>query len=739
MKRPDRQTLGSYAALALALVLALMLHGAVPGFALPTLGQAIWSSGFALSFNESFPPALVATHFGAPMPAAIAFGLAGAYPMAWFIAAGLHPADAYSAMAAMWFSIAFLSAWRIALRLGLGAYLSSLAAFVWISMPVIWAHSGYSMLSIGIALLPFYFLGVFRLIAPFSASVSERIGTAAFYLAACIISVFMDGYSFMMFAVGSSIFLLGAFVAQPANRRYLLVYVAPVQAMSFAIAFLAYVAYIGKSQFNVPPITFFRAWGADITFFLQPTEGIHWIWDLLGLSEARPPERFFGDASVWMTTFILPLAVAGIVAWCITRSRSWLVTAALAVALLSLYLSLGPSLKFNSMRPIEALSQDPVMPGKFALGATGNAWLSKYVPGFKNMRTPYRWVALACFGFWMLSIFLLVRMEQDRRLVAAALLAGLLIVSNLPHPLVHWRETTDNRDDFLAIDQALVADMRKVLKPDEMVAFLPFRNDFFVNYLAPAVGFRSYNIGGDKNLADAQLNWPPVMGQFPSGVVDELFVNRVVLLLARGEADAVVLPYLDLLVAAHDWPSPPQFQDDIAPVLDQLRSTGFVTIEQRENYAVARLAPEIASEGDQAARVNRIGEELCLPPKCIGVNGLSENSLRRVGKVEGAELLTTGKGGYIHFGPYAPAEAGTYRLTLSGNVLAAGGGWVDVTSSASSIQHARFNLPEHNKSGNVILDETVKLNNAVTDLEIRIWVSDRSDLKLTAYHLEKID
>ncbi len=43
--------------------------------------------------------------------------------------------------------------------------------------------------------------------------------------------------------------------------------------------------------------------------------------------------------------------------------------------------------------------------------------------------------------------------------------------------------------------------------------------------------------------------------------VDYDFANRIVLLFARDEADVVILPYIDMLMAAHIWSSPAKFRD----------------------------------------------------------------------------------------------------------------------------------------------------------------------------------
>ncbi len=73
---------------------------------------------------------------------------------------------------------------------------------------------------------------------------------------------------------------------------------------------------------------------------------------------------------------------------------------------------------------------------------------------------------------------------------------------------------------------------------------------FFANYLAPTAGFRAYNIGGDKNLIDAQKHWPAEMLASGGATLDAKKISAGVKMLTDGTADVLVLPYFDMLWAA---------------------------------------------------------------------------------------------------------------------------------------------------------------------------------------------
>jgi len=183
---------------------------------------------------------------------------------------------------------------------------------------------------------------------------------------------------------------------------------------------------------------------------------------------------------------------------------------------------------------------------------------------------------------------------QRRTAIPALVIITLVIAFNLPDLTKTWSNDKKHRESFLRIDSDLLESMREVIHKGEKVAFLPYRNDFLVNYLASRLGIVSYNIGGDKNLREAKAHWPETMSHFRMGSIDEGFSDRVILLLARQEADAVVLPYIDMLWAAHRWPAPARFEEALQPVVLKLKESDFVEVDVHKYYAVVKLKPALA-------------------------------------------------------------------------------------------------------------------------------------------------
>ncbi|MEJ0063332.1 MAG: hypothetical protein WDO70_09060 [Alphaproteobacteria bacterium] len=574
------------AAALLAFGFVMSFYGAIPFMGTPTLMQAVWTTGFSQSFLNDSIFSIYAKNLGVPEPAAISFGLAGAWPAALLMAAGLHAADAYSVMVILWSALAFFGAYRIATMLDVAPFTAILGAVLWMSMPVVWGHIGYSMLALGFALLPFYAWTALRLFLRRKKNLYAICGDAGLFMFACLISVFMDGYSFVMFAAGTGIMGASIFIRVRDLRRYLACFAFPAWLCGFAAAYLLYSAYLGKPQFDASSIDEFREFSADLVFFLIPTRGSHWFFDWLGLSVPRSTKEFFGGVDDWRTTFCLPVILAGLWAWWRVRSQAALAAGFLLVALFGLYMALGPSLKINAVKPEGR--PDMQMSREYAVAPTGSAWISMHVPGFKNMRASCRWTALGVLGLWALVMLAAAKQNRANAFLPIVVVA-VLILFNLPHVGQKWRRSMANRNEFHRIDSDLVEPMRNSLRPDEMVAFLPYQNDFTINYLASRLGIRTYNIGGDKNLAEAMRHWPQTMREFHMNEVDGGFADRVFDLLAYKEADAAVLLYLDA-IQDNPWYTI-KFKAALAPVIETLKASQCVELTERPYYAVVRLKP----------------------------------------------------------------------------------------------------------------------------------------------------
>lgn len=717
--------------------LLLSLYGAIPFLMMPTLSTAVWTLGFSQSFLNQSLLSIYANNFGFPHPAAIAFGLAGAYPCALLMALGFPAADAYSMMFVIWLALAFWGAYRLGLSLGLTEMLSLLTTVLWLSLPIVYLHVTYSMLALGIALLPFYFWMSIRLF--YIVQAKQR--WTFFYIAlgyslTCLIAVFMDGYSFMMFATGSSFLATYLFFRIREKRAYFLKFALPVHFFAFSLAVLLYVFYIGRFSYPHSPLDYFRAYGIDLSFLLRPTQGIYWLWDCLHFSVTRSINQFFGSPILWETTFSLPFILLGGIAWWKTRKINILATGLLLMSLFGLWLAMGPSIKINSIKPNSWVPRE--MPHKNALIPTGNALISKYLPGFQEMREAYRWMALCLLGLWILQLIFLAQMQKNSRYRSSriVILLLILIIANLPHLHTTWRHYLQYRKSFHQIDQELVAPLSSDLFKGNKVAFLPYRNDYLLNYVSAATQIRAYNIGGDKNLNEAHHYWPNLMQRFSSNYIDPFATYRILLLLATGQADAIILPYVIVLWGSEYWYFP-VFRGAVEPVIEALQKLPWVDVQKRKHYAIVKLKPFFLQHRKKLLLY--LLQHPFYSAVTFKEQGFSEIALTEVGLLKNKQIYSTGRAGILLQGPYANMAKGHYRFLLYGSAKNLSGAWLHISYVESNkviLIQSSFQKRKNTKGILTFYDFTIK--KPVTELQIQVLVTKKTKMQIKGYELIRV-
>lgn len=592
------------------LAFCLAINGALPLITVPAAEQAVWTMGFAESFAHGSLLQFRADHFGLPEPAPMSFGLAGSWPASLFLRLGVPAATAYTLMVAMWLSVAYWAAYRVARITGSDRWTATLASMTWLTMPVIWVHANYSMLSLGIALLPLYFL---PLLAACSATFDRRhlwtrfvpasVGTAT-------IAAFMDGYTFMMLATGGCIFTLTVLISRREVRRFVARRVLPVHLGAIAVGYTLYTNYMNGPAIPTEDLGFFRAFSLDLSYLIIPSTGVHWLPDALGFHLGRSTSTQFGDGSVWSTTFALPLLVAGLVAWWQSRIRHEFSNATLLVAAVAFYLALGPSLKVfaehssDRRGPLDSVTS---MPAGEALFPTGSGVVSAQFPGFESMRAPYRWFVLCAFALWLLCV---IRASFGSRRARAAWMGALclVLVVNLPHIDRKLDNGRENRASLQRIDRELIPEARSRIQPGETAAFVPWYNDFLVNYLAPRADFRTLNVGGDKNGYIARTAWPEPMVSLYGPLRPES-ADTIDRLLRESAVDVVVIPYFSPYIAAYYWPCGAlaagrtclsERRVEVQGVIRRLIDNPGLTVEESELFVTIRLRPPSTARGGAA-------------------------------------------------------------------------------------------------------------------------------------------
>lgn len=587
----------------IVLLVIVFTYCAIPFVSIPALAQVLWTSGFAESFANAGWPAIKAVNFGFPGEAPIAFGLAGAILQSTFIALfGMHAADAYALGAIVWLALSLWGAIKFCQLLGASFNIGAFLSLMYLTLPVVWFHAHYSMLSFAFALMPFYLYLAFRVIyfLPEPGFFSQRWWiTIVAYILISTLSAFMDGYTFIMFFAATGVIWLIAFVKKDVSRKALFTLSLPTILLSAAFSYFLYTIYLGASEFQTDPMSHFRGFGVDIIMLLIPSQGVSWLWDLLGWSVLRSSNEFFGDSSVWMTTFALPLILIGGVGFYLAKKHRFALPL-LLVSIMGLYFSLGPSLKINSFRPVDAngeyLVQGTLMPEEYAVAPTGSAWIFEHVPGFKNMRAPYRWSGLMFVGLFGLAVLFYLETKSRGHMIVSFCVVSLLILSNFPNLTERFIQSQKYREMMYKID-ADFSSLSNYIGQDSIVLFAPLGNDFMVNYLASTGNYRTFNVGGDKNVRLARRNWPPLILSFPWMDNGQCFDYDVSQILQTGLADFVVIPYFDLFTGTLSWPVS---DDDLesrretfTSTISYFKNNPTFSVKEDRLYGAISLSPDV--------------------------------------------------------------------------------------------------------------------------------------------------
>jgi glycosyltransferase involved in cell wall biosynthesis len=111
----------------------------------------------------------------------------------------------------------------------------------------------------------------------------------------------------------------------------------------------------------------------------------------------------------------------------------------------------------------------------------------------------------------------------------------------------------------------------------------------------------------------------------------------------------------------------------------------------------------------------------------------SDNRLgTQVGKRSGRDMECTGQAGHLIYGPYIPLAAGRYQVVVRGALgeNGAAGARMDVAVDQGSLILGESMLNESGSDG-CIVTLPIALDTPCTDLEIRVWVSEGSELRIS--------
>jgi hypothetical protein len=549
-------------------VLVLLAHGFLPGM-VNAGGISYWTQGAINCVHDMGAEALTSNchEFGEPLGFPLLTGgpviVLGALLM---YLPDVEPYGAYILSGAAFDALALAGGYGLMRRLGVGRVVAVLTAAAYLLTPTVVGMQGFGGTFTGFALLPAYaFIDLIVIDA-----VQRRSGrTAALVLAGYAVvktlSLFLDGYSFVAGNLVSLLLWLTWLAGRDPVRQRKLVGVAGFVTANLVAAGL-YSLY-QPGPYPIDQLQVFRSMGLDLATLVVPSY-LFWAPDWLGVSTLH--QDLWGDTTNAIYNYAGVVCVLLAAYYLARRPRSRNAVAIAIAGLVALVLALGPALKVDDKRPGGPEYYYTMPEG----AAVDLPWGSLYVdiPGVKSMRATYRWWAVTRMALIVLAGLAVARLWRTRRFrgltIAVAGLALIELMPNLPHFTDGYERLNRDRNEFRA---DVIGELRGATREGERAFFLNYdgvHNDFLVNYVAPQVGVRAYNTGGDKNSLFAAQRWPPeIQALAQPGVTGDAVAQA----LDDGRTDVVIAPFFHLSSSAGSWPPPPavraQAEAAFAPIL----------------------------------------------------------------------------------------------------------------------------------------------------------------------------
>lgn len=483
---------------------------------------------------------------------------------------------------------------------GVNKYISVTMGFIFLSSLGILEMSPFGGTYWSFILLPAALYAIRLLLSKIiGTKIIHKMLVVAIWTVLLSFMLFLDGYSFVLLSAATIMFILHwILTAKPKINE--LVFVVLVFFFASATAYSLYSAFIPNSnEWSSTPLDFFRSSGADASTFFIPPPSLWWS-DLSPITTR--PDLLWGDGSNSSGNYIglSLLVISGLGLYSMLKKGTpnirVLGVGILLVIILAGLLSLGPSLKWNSLRgplttPVTYSSY--LMPAEKAVFTFPYSDIFTDIPGINSMRAIYRWDRLMyIFIFVLASIGIqAIHNKKGYRYTIPLLLIVVLELSVNPTSSIRANNTKGNEQVSFKNDVTLA--LGNYLKPGERVVFYPDAsggNDYLINIIAPSLHIYAYNVGGDKSLALARQNWPRDVQDL---LLDEdNFMNKadtIDALLDSGTIDALVVPYFDLRWDSYSWPPRNNAAEQNAnKVLESLSDVPGITVRKEGYFAVVR-------------------------------------------------------------------------------------------------------------------------------------------------------
>lgn len=465
-------------------------------------------------------------------------------------------------------------------------------AFLYLISFTIFGQSSFGTTMHGFILLPlFLFIDCAFYVHLLKNGSTKRWRIVALLLFAAVIftkstSIFLDGYSFVMYSLASGL-LLAVFCWRHRRRWTRLALLLGGYCSASAIAYFLYSKYVpGGGEFSVMPIDFFRGQGIDLVSLVLPRMGL-WISDVLGYATRWDPYAFYGDGSNVNFSFLgyTTVVFIGLCLLFIRARKNVLLIGLIITASAAFLLSLGPSLKINDQRPAEQYRtgvprfDDYLMPADAATINLHTDFIYQSVPGIKNMRQVSRWIVLVKLCLAGVAAFVTSMLWTKKYKFAAVLLVSLALIEMSPNYPKLFQKYASAHDQLDSFNATAVSELKTLTNPGETVFFLSTENDYLGKYLAIAAGTPTYTTSGDKNIEIVAPHWPQEIKELRKNQNVSENLKRII---DNGTVNAVIVPFFSLRAGSYNWPPSAQEVAKKKENASELASSGDLELSYQE-------------------------------------------------------------------------------------------------------------------------------------------------------------
>ena len=431
-----------------------------------------------------------------------------------------------------------------------------IGALLFLSLPIVYAKSGYPLMMWGFALMP---LVLWAQVAGFRCERAWLSGVL--FVVPLTLALFQEPYSFVMALTFGGWWLL----TQPLNWPHIRWGRALIRSVlwvgSVAVAVALYQRYLPEGTLTDPmPLDFFRGQGIDVIAFMARHPDLFLLGPLWGVG-ALEPWAFFTDGEMTAHSYFgltLLITLSLFVVW----FKWWREQPALAVVLTlvgALAMALGPSLKVNDRIAVEAngppeVSQYMMPPEQTTLTLPHHILYTW--PPFKHMRSVSRWYLMVALMAVLMAVWVVQRLAQTPgwgRPAAVAL--GVLA-------LVEYAPNVDNRlarasifgAQYDRLETELIGELRSLVGGESGVMFVSgerLKNEYFTTYLCARVGCTTFNASTDKALEAAIARWPEARRE---AIMTAASARARATLLHTDTIQALIIPHFDMRWNSYTWP-----------------------------------------------------------------------------------------------------------------------------------------------------------------------------------------